>query len=268
MSGAPQNINKERKWKDECEDDNFHYRIRNYYECFYKLPKWHQDFFRSLKFSIRLEQSLSQIHHNVKQATELFENAEYDRSEGLRPIMEIRRISGMIFPLVMYDIERNHLEKALIACIEYEGMRARGVNWWDCDINLSEFEIDDLSQHEQKERLDRYSGVLVHIDDVEEMVNRGAISWKAVKYLKVWRYYLEDRAIKAKPADEHTPELKINAVGNIANWEKRIIDCYEKLGTVRQVHERGIVREDTGLPAGWGAVARVIKEYNEEQHNR
>ncbi len=173
------------------------------YKLLMKFPEWHRSFFYSLQHRCSLGMSLTQLKVGLKGSERyenevtLFENYEFDRGEGLRPIMEIRRISEMIFPLVWYSNQRRRVEDELISCIEYEGMSARGVDRWDADIVCAEFELDSLSMIEREQRRERYASVSVHIDDVEKMISVGAIGWRVAKYLIIWRYYLDERATKA-----------------------------------------------------------------------
>ena len=149
------------KWESEVDEDDYFsgYRLKitgRRSDLFFQLPKWHRDFFYSLWQQLRVEKSLDQLANGGKRAVELFESAEYERTEGLHPIMEIRQISEMIFPLVMFDYERMRLEESLIFCIAYEDMKARGISWQNIDLGCSEYEFKNSMPYERRKIIAKY----------------------------------------------------------------------------------------------------------------
>jgi len=218
------------EWESEVEVDDLstqYYSItageRNQY--FMTLPRWHRSFFYSLRFQFRVEKSLDQLTNGGKRARELFENATYDRTKGLRHVMEIRSISEMIFPLVMFSLERRKLEEELVLCIAYEGMRAQGIEWNEIDLGCPEYEFKSLFPSDKNKIIENYAGLHVHIDDIEKMASIDAFSWQVEKHLKVWRYYLDERIASKLKLDKS--KRKKRAKSEHEKWLRKAIVLWD-----------------------------------------
>ena len=175
---------------------------------FNRLESWHQAFFLSLSRHPRLKLSLTKVLVRDSEADKLYWKYAEIREFLLSPIMKIHQISALVFPLIEYDVERTILEDQIIEAIEKWGLKAGGLNWQDMYSNVAaseEEQLQDLIKNYTKEGMEKrrqnflYSAV--NINDLEALAKTGALHWSSIKYLRVWRYFLQDknRATGAPP---------------------------------------------------------------------
>lgn len=241
-------------WENELTDDDlFWINLRGLpvltdkeQRLFNRLEDWHRAFFQSLMLHTRLKSSLEKIVGGDKKAENLSMQSAFIREYQLRPIMSIRNISILIFPLIDYDNERTLLENSIIDAIESWGLIADGLSWKDISGNLAASEeeqwsdlIRNYSKEGSEKRRQDFISARVNINDLEALATTGALHWRVVKYLRVWRYFLQDVNKLAK-----TPSLiKVNSTkepdfeslhhGNT----KPIIKTREKLKVLWECHD-------------------------------
>ena len=195
-------------WENELtDDDNF---LIKYYgwpalteqqqHFFNRLESWHQAFFLSLARHPRLKLSLEQALVRDSKAERLYWRYAEIREHQLHSIMTIANISVLVFPLVEYDIERQILEDNIVSAIEHEGLTADGLKWNDMRGNLALSEDEqwkeffkNYSKEGQKKRRENFLYARVNINDLDALAATGALHWRIIKYLRVWRYFLQDR---------------------------------------------------------------------------
>jgi hypothetical protein len=162
---------------------------------FNRLESWHQAFFLSLSRHPRLKLSLEKVLVRDSKAERIYWRYADIREYQLKPIMKICHISTLVFPLIEYDIERRILEDNIIDAIKRLGMNAGGLKWQDMYGNLAASEDDQWKEY-TKEGLDKqrenFLYAAVNINDLEELARAKALHWRIVKYLRVWRYFLQD----------------------------------------------------------------------------
>lgn len=197
-------------WGDRLESSKKKKEIFDYF------PDFHWKFFFSLGSPLKLKKSLEELVDRDKDASLLYSKWFRLSHSGIRPIMQVRSVVDLIFPLVRYYDERAVLEGQLMLCIEREGLRASGVKWHEL-----KYSDDEMSLCEDGEKL---SCAYINIDDVGEKIEQGAFCESAVKYLGIWRCYLDARARQVK-ADSGI-ELSVKNNERHDKWLYRAIDIW------------------------------------------
>lgn len=244
------------QWESELNHDDIFWLERRGWpvltdkeqRLFSRLEEWHQAFFQSLMLHPRLKSSIEKAAAGDKKAENLSMQSAFIREYQLHPIMRIYQISILIFPLIDYDHERRMLEDNIISAIEHEGLAADGLNWKDMQGNLAASEDEqwdeffkENSKEGQEKRRENFLYARVNINDLEALAATGALHWRIIKYLRVWRYFLQDRnkaanAPRPSPMPMFDPDKKPQLLRNPDLQKEYMIKGLHKLARERKVN--------------------------------